>query len=89
MNTYGVPRLPPVSRTTVFKTVAEDAQPVEPRAFTDTAELHWRTHWWKAVRNDPELADMRAARLTLPEPVKTRVLAMVRASGDASDGAGG
>ena len=39
------------------------------------------------MQNHPELVDILAAWPTLPEPVRTGILAVVRASGDAAQGA--
>ena len=71
---------------TDLQPVPNCAQAVEPQALTDSAQSHWPTHWWKALQNHPELADILTAWATLPETVKAGILAIVQASGSASQG---
>ena len=66
--------------STALKAAGATAQPAQQQALTDNAESHWWTHWRKAVRESPELADVLTAWPTLPAAVRAGIVAMVRAS---------
>jgi len=63
-----------------FANRSRDSLSAENADTYDADDSHWRTHWWKALQNHPDLQSIVEAWPTLPDTLKAGILAMVRAS---------
>ncbi len=61
-----------------FANRSPDSLSAEHAGTYDAADSHWRTHWWKALQNHPDLQAVVTAWPMLPEPVKAGIVAMVK-----------